>query len=74
MGSAYLVAAPAELKRLILASDRAFFAVPVLVEMLYSEVSTRFVFVRDGRGRVYPVRPRSLRAFCQLSRRQQGAI
>lgn len=51
------------LRQFILAADRIYYATPVAVELLYSEVSTRFVFVHDPKtGRTFPVNPSNIRA------------
>lgn len=47
------------LKSFILASDRAYWSKPVAVELLYSEISTRLLFVRDPqRGSTFPTNPK----------------
>lgn len=49
------------LRAFILDADRVYYSNPVVVEVLYSEVATRLLFVRDhGTGRVFPVDPKNI--------------
>lgn len=71
----YLRTTSAERKTLLYESDRAYFARPVLVTVLYCEIATRFVYVRDeARGSTYPVRPGQLVPFNRLTRAEQKIV
>jgi hypothetical protein len=55
----------------LLASDRERFSRPVRVELMYTEISTRLLFVREvERGIVYPTNPKWVREAWTMSRRE----
>jgi len=60
--TAYLVTPKSLLSSFILEADRLYFSTPVVVELLYSETSTKLLFVRDPhRGHIYPTNPKFIR-------------
>jgi 2-C-methyl-D-erythritol 4-phosphate cytidylyltransferase len=73
--TAYLVTPAKYLKRFIHVADRDYFSRPVLVELRYSEVSTRFVIVHDpNRGHTYPADAKNLVSVDQLSNRERALV
>jgi hypothetical protein len=71
----YLVTPKPILKQFVLEADRAYFAKPVVVELLYSELGTKHLFVRDPqRGHVYPINRRHLVPFWALTNKQKAAL
>ncbi len=62
MTTTLLVTPKSTLKNFILQSDREYFSRPVPVQLLYSEISTRLVFVHDPvRGNTYPTSPKFIK-------------
>lgn len=60
--NAILTTPTSYLKSFILPADRAYYARPVAVQVLYSEISTRFIWVHDpATGRTFPTDPRNVR-------------
>jgi hypothetical protein len=74
---AYLITSKPTLKQFVLASDRELFSRPVRVELVYTGVFDRLLFVRmpdqPERG-LFAVAKGNLRAEWQLSRRQKKAV
>jgi hypothetical protein len=70
----YLITPKSYLAQMFHAEDRTRLANPVLVEMLYSTVADRFIWVQEpGRSGVYPVKAENLRWEWQLTNRQWQA-
>jgi len=68
----FIVCSKAELKSFSFEHDRNYFSVPIEVQLLYSRFPRSAVQVRDSyRGHEYPVHPRELKSFHQLTRKQQ---
>jgi hypothetical protein len=71
----YLITPTKTLKHFILKSDREYFSRPILVELLYSELSTKFLWVRDPhRGHTYPTLPQYVVAEGRLTNQQRALM
>jgi hypothetical protein len=71
----YLITPTNLLNSFLLQSDREYFSRPILVELLYSEVSTKLLFVRDpNRGNTYPTNPKWVVAEWRLTNKQRKAV
>lgn len=71
----YLVTPKSCLSGFIFDSDREYFSKPVPVNQLYTEVSTRLVYVEDpARGCRFPTERRLLRGFYGLTDKQRKQV
>jgi hypothetical protein len=75
MTNFYIVTPTKTLNSFISGADRAYFSNPILVELLYTELSTKLIYVRDPhRGHTYPTLSSNLISHWRLTRRQREAV
>lgn len=71
----YLITPTKTLNHFLLTSDRDYFSRPILVELLYSELATKLLFVRDPRrGHTYPTNPKFVVAKERLTNQQRALV
>jgi len=71
----YLLVSPCDRRFYTNKEDREYFSRPVKVELCYSELADRMLYVRDSvRDSTFPVNPVDLKPWCMLTRREQAQV
>lgn len=75
METTYLVTPKTIINTFILAGDREYFSNPIKIELLYSELPSKTLIVRDPhRGHTYPTNPNWVVVERRLTNKQRKVV